>query len=153
MGLALGPLSPPWVEAVPPWNAATPDGLPLSPMPPLTGIVPPVDIAVPAVTGSHRPARSPHAPGRAKNPGRPLIPPRDRADRAQGPPTPRSSPQASPQASPLASPQAPAPSRPIGSSATRRADPPPARGLPNPCATMNDFRRQPCDQLRDQLLR
>ncbi|GAA2205793.1 hypothetical protein GCM10009850_012510 [Nonomuraea monospora] len=148
MGLALGPLSPPWIEAVPPWNAATPspsDGLPLSPMPPLAGLVPPVDLGVPAVTGSHRPARSPHAPGHAKNPGRPLVPPRDRADRAPGSPTPRSSPQVSP--------QAPAPSRPIGGSATRRADPPPARGLPNPCATMNDFRRQPCEQLRDQLLR
>lgn len=156
-GLALGPLSPPWIEVVPPWDVGVDGGL----VPPVGG--PPVargsapfggrnkpslDVtAVPGVgeslaTALHRPRRSPHAPGA----GRPHIPPRVRAvpaDRTQGLPTPQ------------ASPQAPPPRRPSGGvTPSRRADPPaPARGMPNPCATMNDFRRQPCEQVLDRLTR
>lgn len=173
--MALGPLSPPWIEAVPPWN---PDDLPPwnvtapppwdaalssapgaspppggSPYPYSAGVVAPspggaVPITVPAgtigpvPTSLNRPRHSSPTPGRAASPGRSPAPPRERSatpDRAQESPTPR------------ASPQAPPPRRPSQHADTS----PPARGrgLPNPCATMNDFRRQPCDQVLADLTR
>ncbi|MFB4266949.1 hypothetical protein [Nonomuraea sp. GTA35] len=169
-GMMLGPLSPPWIEAVPPWNAAVSppvdavlspvpgapvappaDGIPYSSdviAPPPGGVAPPVTVpagtAGPLATVLDRPGRSSGAPGHAASPGRSPVPPRERSappDRAQAFLTPRASPQAPP-------PRRPAPSR--------HADtPPPARGrgLPNPCATMHDFRRQPCEQVLDSLTR
>ncbi|MCP2360824.1 hypothetical protein HD597_007844 [Nonomuraea thailandensis] len=153
--MVLGPLSPPWIEAVPPWNAPisppvdtalSPSGdVTLSPpgeavLPPPPGVIaPPPEIGVPAETTA-RGRRPPHA----GPPGRSPSPPRERPappDRAQALPTPRVSPQAPP-------PHRPSPSR-------SAVAPPPARGrgLPNPCATMHDFRRQPCEQALDRLTR
>ncbi|MFB4282178.1 MULTISPECIES: hypothetical protein [unclassified Nonomuraea] len=140
----LGPLSPPWIEPVPPWHA------PISAVPPVVA-VPPIS-ALPSVTGvppvtvlpsvSAGPPVSPfpavEVPRRDRRPDRPLAPPQDRPARPR--------PQGSP--APQAPPEAPAPERP--------ADPPPSsrgRGMPDPCATFHDFRRQPCYDILGGLTR
>ncbi|NJP97199.1 hypothetical protein HCN51_48585 [Nonomuraea sp. FMUSA5-5] len=124
--MTLSPLSPPWIEAVPPWSAT------ISPLP----ILPPLEDVVPSVTSgprADRPARPPRAPGHGIRRGRPVTPPRGR---------PHSSP--TPQAPPTTREPAPA---------QVTAPPPRGRGLPNPCATMHDFRRAACDQMLSRLTR
>ncbi|GAA3705421.1 hypothetical protein GCM10022224_083530 [Nonomuraea antimicrobica] len=126
--------SPPhWVEAVPPWAAALPLVTAGTP-----GFLP---------TPGSSPTSSVRArPDRPRSPSaRPLTPPRERPPGRRGAPAPEASPQAPPRERPLPEP-------------IREADPPPPppsqeRGMPLPCATFHDFRRQACYDVLNRLRR
>ncbi|MFG1696451.1 hypothetical protein [Nonomuraea sp. NPDC049309] len=152
-----GPLSPPWIEAVPPWDPAA-DLLPAWDIPAGT--------ATPGIP-SAGPLASPVPPPYDRSlPGmaRPLAPPHQNAGRPHGSPAPQAPPRpptrpAHGPARPPAEPRAIAPVRPSSGPPAQVTRParmsPPARrpGVPDPCATFQDFRRGPCYDVLNRLIR
>ncbi|MFC5825489.1 hypothetical protein [Nonomuraea insulae] len=134
-----GPLSPPWIESVPPWDSApaAPPWEDATTLPPWEEVLPalPSATAGPAIEVSV-PSRSPRGNGPRKH----LTPPDDRAVKPLVPPGERPSPQGQPSPEPPPPSQEP-PARPQG------------HGMPDPCATFDDFRRGPCYDILKRLTR
>lgn len=136
-----GPGSRAWLEAVPPAGRAVRSAVPTPVGAVLTSPVP----TRPPLVAPPRPAHRPG--GRAAPHASPQAPPRVRPE-----PHPATPPEPDRDIRPAPEPgrdvrPAPEPDRRVAPA------PPPRNGMPDPCATFHDFRRQPCYNFLDRLTR
>ncbi|MGW4793327.1 hypothetical protein ACWEPC_13090 [Nonomuraea sp. NPDC004297] len=148
--MLLAPLSPPWIQVVPPWDTTVSPSLDETIA---DGTLPPLDADVsvmPSATGGSPAAtRSPARPGRS-------TPRHDEPSGGSATPSPEELPAPQESPAPQAPPQAPPRERPAPDRQTEPLAPAHGGGngggtAANPCATFQDFRRQPCYDLLNRV--